>query len=185
MIRLIPNFLTPEECRILAEWEEQNRHIFQDANMGGNRQTTRFIQDHIDFPPLAHELRSRVKDLLGLDDRVRPPFASGMVASYAPPGDICIEHIDPEWYEGHHTLHCNVIVQKPESGGDVVIDGVLYNVNQGDLLCFYVSDYYHSVTKVIGNTPRLMWIFGFCVDKRGGWYEKYAKKKLTCDPYIY
>jgi hypothetical protein len=185
MIKIIPSFLSDEECNALVAWEMENHHKFVDANMGGRRKTTRYLQDNINFPPLAIELRNRVKTVLGLEDKVKPPFVHGMVASFAEPGDTCYEHIDPEWHDGHYTLHCNVIIQKPESGGDVVIDGKPYDLAKGDLICFYVSELNHSVTEVIGSTPRLMWIFGFCVDKKTDWYARYAKKKLTCDPYVY
>lgn len=165
MIKVISNFLSNAECNELASWIMSNHHTFVNANMGGNRKTTRYLNGDIKFPDVALKIRNRIKQHLKLEDIVRPPFIEGMVASYAEPGDTCYEHIDPEWHEEHHTLHCNVIVQKPKSGGNVIIEGQEYDMPQGDIICYYVSDLKHSVTEVIGEVPRLMWIFGFCVKK--------------------
>jgi hypothetical protein len=165
MIKLIPNFVSYNECAELTSWINSNHHNFVNANMGGNRKTTRYIDDDIDFPKTALEIRERLKNHLDLEDMIRPPFTKGMVASYAEPGDTCYEHTDPIWFEGHHTLHCNVIVQKPEGGGNVVIEGQEFDMPEGNIICYYVSDLKHSVTEVIGSKNRLMWIFAFCVEK--------------------
>lgn len=166
MIKILPNFLSKVECNELASWIMGNHHTFVNANMGGVRKTTRYLNENIVFPKLALDIRQRLKNHLGLEDLVRPPFIDGMIASYAEPGDTCYKHIDPEWVEGHHTLHCNVIVQKPESGGNVVIEDQEFDMPEGDIICYYVSDLNHNVTEVVGNKNRLMWIFAFCVEKK-------------------
>lgn len=170
MIKILPNFVSNQECNILSNWILQNHHSFVDARMEGIRKTTRYLTTGIQFPKAALEIREKVRKTLQLEDMVRPPFINGMVASYAEPGDTCYTHKDPEWVKDHHTLHCNVIVQKPQSGGNVVIEGKEYDLPEGDLICYYVSNLNHGVTEVLGNTPRLMWIFGFCVEK-----ENYAQ----------
>jgi hypothetical protein len=185
MIKIIPNFLSDEECKELSSWILQNHSSFTDANMGGARKTTRFLSNNVTFPKIAIEIRKRIKKYLQLEDAVAPPFIEGMVASYSEPGDTCFQHKDPEWHPNHHTLHCNVIVQKPNAGGNAVIENREYDVAQGDLLCYYVSDLSHGATKVIGDKHRLMWVFGFCVEKKVGWHEHYTKKNFTFDSYIY
>lgn len=165
MIKILPNFLSDKECNELSSWIMSNHHSFVNANMGGVRKTTRYLSENVSFPKTALEIRKRIKEHLQLKDIVKPPFIDGMVASYAEPGDTCYEHKDPRWYEFHHTLHCNVIVQKPDGGGNVVIEEKEYNMTKGDVICYYVSDLNHRVTEVVGNTPRLMWIFGFCVEE--------------------
>ena len=165
MIKLIPNFVSSNECAELTSWINSNHNNFVDARMGGIRKTTRYIKDGIKFPQIALEIRERLKNHLDLEDMIRPPFAKGMVASYAEPGDTCYEHIDPVWCEGHYTMHCNVIVQKPESGGNVVIEGQEFDMPEGDIICYYVSNLKHSVTEVMGSKNRLMWIFAFCVQE--------------------
>lgn len=165
MIKLIPNFLSDSECNNLASWITNNHHNFVDANMNGIRKTTRYLNEGTEFPQIALRIRERLKNYLDLEDMIRPPFTKGMVASYAEPGDTCYEHTDPIWFENHHTLHCNVIVQKPDGGGNVVIEGQEFNMPRGHVICYYVSDLKHSVTEIIGSKNRLMWIFVFCVEK--------------------
>jgi hypothetical protein len=165
MINIIPNFVSENDCNNLVDWILNNHHKFEDAKMGGIRKTTRFLNNDIVFPQTALELRNKIKKTLNLKDEFRPPFIDGMVASFAEPEDTCFEHTDPVWFKDHYTLHCNVLVQKPDFGGDPIIDGKKYELNQGDLLCYYVSHLKHGSTKVIGNKNRLMWIFGFCVHK--------------------
>jgi hypothetical protein len=165
MIKILPNFVSDIECNELASWVMGNHHSFVDANMGGVRKTTRYLNDDTEFPQIALGIRERLKNYLGLEDTIRPPFTKGMVASYSEPGDTCYEHTDPVWCKNHHTMHCNVIVQKPESGGNVVIESQEFDMPEGDIICYYVSDLKHSVTEVIGSKNRLMWIFAFCVEK--------------------
>jgi hypothetical protein len=165
MIKVISNFISSNECAELSSWIINNHHNFVDANMNGIRKTTRYLNEGTEFPQIALEIRGRLKNHLNLEDMIRPPFTNGMVASYAEPGDTCYEHTDPVWCENHHTMHCNVIVQKPEGGGNVTIEGKEFDMPEGDIICYYVSDLKHSVTEVIGSKNRLMWIFAFCVEK--------------------
>jgi hypothetical protein len=165
MIKVIPNFVSSSECTELSSWITHNHHNFVDANMNGIRKTTRYLNEDTEFPQIALEIRERLKNYLDLEDMIKPPFTKGMVASYAEPGDTCYEHTDPVWCENHYTMHCNVIVQKPEGGGNVTIEGKEFNMPEGDIICYYVSDLKHSVTEVIGSKNRLMWIFAFCVEK--------------------
>jgi hypothetical protein len=163
VIKIIPSFLSDTESEQLSSWIMENEKYFVDANMGGKRKTTRYLHDGVAFPELASTLRERIKQMLALEDALKPPFIQGMVASFAGPGDTCYEHTDPRWYEGHYTLHCNVITKKPKSGGNIVVDGKEFDIPKGSLVCIPVSEYAHSVTEVLGDTPRLMWIFAFCV----------------------
>jgi hypothetical protein len=165
MIKILPNFVSKEECRELANWIMENHHTFVDARMNGIRKTTRYLLTDVQFPETALKIRKRLKNYLDLEDMVRPNFINGMIASYAEPGDTCFAHKDPIWHDNHYTLHCNVLVQKPESGGNVVIEGKEYDLPEGDLICYYVSELTHSATEVLGDKCRLMWLFGFCVER--------------------
>jgi len=171
-VKRIPNFIDEKEKNLLIDWIESNKHRFFDANMGGSRVTTRYFS-HVPFPMVAHEIRKRIVKVLSIDDMDRPPFAGGMVASYAPVGDSCYSHIDPIWHEGKSTLHCNIILQKPTSGGILYIQGEEFIVDESELFCYLVSDYSHGVSEIQGDKARLLWVFGFCVDK-----ETYLNENL-------
>lgn len=166
----IKDFVTAQEAQELTSWVLQNHDqpYFLDANMGGTRKTTRY-STHSDFeyPAAAHKVRKRVIDTLNLHENekygFRPPFKDGVVASYAPPGDVCYEHIDPIWHAGFHTLHCNIVTQAPDAGGVVIVEGTPFEMQERELFCYLVSRDRHEITEVVGSKARCMWVFGFCI----------------------
>lgn len=167
-----PDFISNNESQELSNWILQNKKFFQNANMGGNRITTRYpTNKEFMYPKVVGEIRNRIVDVLNLyeeeNNGIYPPFKNGAVASCAFPGDTCYEHIDPVWHDGFHTLHCNVITQAPDFGGNLILDGVVEPMNERELVCYLVSKLPHKTNLVEGSKERLMWVFGFCVkDKK-------------------
>ena len=76
-----------------------------------------------------------------------PSFVDGIVNGIGVRDGYIKEHIDPIYFPGTHTLHCNVISQKSDHGGVTIIGGEEYDIDVGDLLCYVVSDVNHEVTK--------------------------------------
>jgi len=169
----IENFISKEDSSILSNWTLKNSHksFFKDANMKGNRKTTRYSTDE-DFlyPPEALNIRKKIVDVLNLqeneENKIYPPFKDGIVASFAENNDTCFLHKDPIWVEGYETLHCNIITQAPEKGGELVINNHKYIMKEKELFCYLVSKSSHEVLKIESIRPRLMWVFGFCVNKK-------------------
>lgn len=160
--------LNPSELSELTEWviRYSGTQMFSDANMGGNRKTTRFNNSgSLKFPATAYAVRNRIAEMLGFDFEKKPGFSDGMVASWAGEGDTCYYHKDPVWHEGLITAHCNVLLQAPEKGGKLFVEGQKYEMQVGKPICYPVSEVDHGTTKIIGSTPRIMWVFGFCVTK--------------------
>jgi hypothetical protein len=176
------NFISLNESQELSNWILQNKdkEIFKDANMEGKRITTRYSTDiNFEYPKIVKDIRNKIIDLLDLreeeDNKIYPPFKDGVVASCAFAGDTCYEHIDPIWHNGFHTLHCNIITQAPKKGGNLILNGVLEQMNERELNCYLVSKLPHSTNLVSGSKERLMWVFGFCIqeDKWNKLVEKY------------
>lgn len=167
----VRGFLSAADAQVLAEWILTNRHqpFFQDARMRGRRVTTRYSDEGFAFPAPSFAARRRLQQVFERYGAVAAPFKDGMVASCAYPGDTCFSHVDPVWVTGHTTVHCNVIVSAPESGGDAVISGAHFTMPERDLLCYPVSALPHETTRVGGSRPRLMWVFGFCVPNTADW----------------
>lgn len=179
------NFITSEETKKLSNWilENKQKKFFQDAGMHGKRITTRY-STHTDFeyPKIVKDIRKRIVDLMGLYEEenanIYPPFKDGVVASCAFPGDTCYQHIDPVWHKGFHTMHCNVITQSPESGGDLILNGVVEPMQEKELVCYLVSNSPHKTNLVEGTKERLMWVFGFCI-KNETWNDAIQKYRLN------
>jgi hypothetical protein len=158
--------LTDRERLALCSWIESNRvgPCFRDANMGGVRVTTRYTPSgDFHFPEEAYSVRAQVKNALGFSTEPAPGYKDGMVASCASLGDTCYAHVDPRWHRDFFTVHCNVILSTPESGGDLFVDGRKFEMPEGQFICYPVSEVRHETSLVKGTKPRLMWVFGFCV----------------------
>lgn len=167
----IPNFVSCKDGQEMSKWILSNKEksFFHDANMGGLRVTTRYADhDNFEYPDTVLNVRKNIVAMFELHEEelfnFYPPFKNGVVASCAFPGDTCYEHLDPVWHDGFHTLHCNVVTQAPEKGGDLLLGGVLEPMKELELCCYLVSKTPHSTTLVEGNKERLMWVFGFCID---------------------
>jgi len=169
----INNFISKEDSKILSNWILNNCHkfFFKDANMGGNRKATRYsTNENFLFPKEALYIRKKIIDKFNLQENEKnnifPPFKDGIVASFAVNNDTCHEHVDPVWVENYETLHCNIITQAPEQGGEVVINKKKYTMKENELFCYRVSKSSHEVLQVKSEKPRLMWVFGFCVNEQ-------------------
>ena len=164
--KIIKNFVSGDEQNELVEWIINNKNtpwLFKDANMKGNRITTRYSKD-FSFPDTAYKIQKRIIDQLKFNDFKLPKYHHGIVASYAGENDTVFEHTDPQWYPPYETLHCNLMLQKPLEGGKPMINKKNIDLDERDLWCYYVSKVKHGSSKVIGSRPRLMYVFGFCID---------------------
>lgn len=132
--------------------------------MRGNRKTTRYSNEH-QHPDLAICIRKKLANILSFPIEPKPGYKDGIVASYAMTGDTCFSHCDPVWHDHLITVHCNVIVKEPENGGDLVVNGDKYEMPLNQFICYPVSELAHETTAIFGNSPRVMWVFGFCVEK--------------------
>ena len=167
-VQIFENFVSDEECKVLTNWiiDNKDKDFFTPVEMGGNRVSTRFTFDtDWNYPKEAYEIKNRLIKHLDIKKKFHPPFKDGIVASCAFPGDFVYEHVDPEWFEGYATVHCNVVVSEPDFGGIAVIGGEEYVMKRGNILCYPVSEVAHEITKIEGSKLRLMWVFGFCVAK--------------------
>jgi len=169
----IENFISKEDSKILSNWilDNHNKPFFKHANMGGNRKTTRFSpNENFSYPQEALDIRKKIINGFNLQENeknnIYPPFKNGIVASFAPNNDECFSHIDPIWIKNYETLHCNIITQAPEQGGELVFNGKKYIMKENELFCYRVSKGNHEVLKIKSKKPRLMWVFGFCVNEK-------------------
>lgn len=82
-------------------------------------------------------------------------------------GDV-YRHKDPatsNQVENTVALRFNILASKAESGGLIHVEDKTYELNEGDLMAYLVSEYYHSVETCNGNNPRILFMFGFCANK--------------------
>jgi len=182
LVKVIKKFADNTEIGILNWWSlsnfKENPHQYHDPNMDSHHPRSRFttrLKQHqnytntdvkIDYPLVSYMIQDRIIKELKLDEfKFPPPFYNGIVNGIGFGKGLIEEHIDPIYYENTCTMHCNIITKKSDSGGITVIDGIEYDVDPGDLLCYPVSEVKHRVTLTRGLTNRILWVFGFCISR--------------------
>lgn len=175
---VVRNFLFDDEKNILNKWTLDNCHrsFFEDAGMDpdnpGTRFTTRFPNDSvapdIDYPSVAFIVQKRIVEYFHLEGYKNPPsYSHGIVNGIGYENGRISNHIDPTYYPNTKTVHFNIITQQADEGGHTIIGDVEYkDVNTTDLLVYQVSEIHHEVTRTRGKTPRILWVFGFCLDDK-------------------
>jgi 4-hydroxy-3-methylbut-2-enyl diphosphate reductase IspH len=93
-----------------------------------------------------------------------PGYCHGMVNGIGFENGSIYEHVDPIYIPNTVTIHCNIISQKSEGGGITYIDEIKYETDETDVLIYPVSKIKHSVDKIVGDVPRILWVFGFCME---------------------
>ena len=121
---------------------------------------------NFEYPSLVYEIQRSIILTFGLKDfGLSPVGKDGIITEISFNGGTVHPHTDPVWFEGTHTVHCNLITQKPESGGVTYIQGEPWDVNETDLLTYIVSSAEHSVDKVVGDKHRILWVFSFMLSE--------------------
>jgi hypothetical protein len=70
------------------------------------------------------------------------------------------EHRDPKNDRGFIHTRFNFLLQKPEEGGEPIIDGVIYPMEEGQGWINLASEWLHGSTPVIGTKPRVVLSLG-------------------------
>lgn len=166
------NFLSASECAELNKWVElgvKNSWLDKGLNIQANdwsttnRLTTRAYGDRFDYSQSVYSIQDKITKFLKIQDlqkSVAGGGKNGIVVSYTLPGGDIHEHMDPK--EGNlEVLRCNVITQAAASGGSLYFEKRSVDVQVGDLHCYLPSTIKHSVSTVQGNTPRILWMFGY------------------------
>ena len=61
-------------------------------------------------------------------------------------------------------MHCNFVTQNPESGGITYVEDIPYKFEKNDMIMYITSHLEHEVTEISGKIPRILWVYGFCIN---------------------
>ena len=178
-VLLVPNFLSPEEIQALKDWTNQAvvDGQFVDGITGDwdkkefsrtNKRLTNRMSQNINYPELVKTLQDRIRQTVPLT--VEAPVIEGhgkdgvVVSVTYNDGDV-YKHKDPSVGEGVVGLRCNILASKAQNGGTIHVEDKTYDLNEGDMMCYLVTELYHSVEVCNGDNPRTLFMFGFVVDK--------------------
>lgn len=118
------------------------------------------------YPDLVYEIQKRIILTFDFEDYgLSPVGKDGIITEISFPGGTVHPHVDPVWFDGTYTVHCNLITQKPESGGVTFIEDEPWDVNDTDLLMYIVSKAEHKVNEIMGDRERVLWVFSFMLSE--------------------
>jgi hypothetical protein len=178
-VLLVRNFLSPEEIQVLKDWTNQAviDGQFVDGITGDwdkkefdrtKKRLTNRMSQNINYPELVKTLQDRIRQTVPL--ALEAPVIEGhgkdgvVVSITYNDGDV-YKHKDPSVGEGVVGLRCNILASKAQSGGAIHVEDKTYNLNEGDMMCYLVTELYHSVEVCHGDNPRTLFMFGFVVNE--------------------
>jgi predicted transposase YbfD/YdcC len=165
-IEIIPSVLTHNECNLLNKWvlDNHNTNIFQRGRVANNRKTTRFTNDiKYDYPDLIVNTFKKIKEKYNfLENENIPQGNGGIICAISFNGSKLEKHIDPK-YEDTESLHFIIKTSSGDNGGDLIINDVIYKINEGDCLYFFASVHPHETNILNCDTHRIVWINGIKV----------------------
>jgi hypothetical protein len=165
-IEIIPSVLTHDECNILNKWalDNHNTNIFQIGRAANNRKTTRFTNDvKYDYPDLIVNAFKKIKEKLNFSENENVPQGKdGIICAISFNGSKLIKHKDPN-YDDTESLHFIIKTSTGDAGGDLIINNVVYKINEGDCLYFFASIHEHETNVLNCSTYRIVWINGIKV----------------------
>jgi hypothetical protein len=178
-VLLVPNFITAEEVQALKDWANQAviDGQFVDGITGDwdkkefdrtKKRLTNRMSQNINYPELVRTLQDRIRQSIPLAAEapvIENHGKDGVVVSITYNDGDVYKHKDPNVGEGVVGLRCNILASKAQSGGTVHVEDKAYNLNEGDMMCYLVTELYHSVEVCHGDNPRTLFMFGFVVNK--------------------
>jgi hypothetical protein len=178
-VLLVHSFASPEEVQALKDWANQAviDGQFVDGITGDwdkrefsttKKRLTNRMSQNIDYPELIKTLQDRIRQtfpILSEAPVIRGHGKDGVVVSVTYNDGDVYKHKDPIVGEGVAGLRCNILASKAESGGTIHVEDKTYDLNEGDMMCYLVTELYHSVEICHGDNPRTLFMFGFVVDE--------------------
>ena len=131
------------------------------------RVTSRLYANRYVHPKFVVDLSERIRGFCGVSEYglIDGHGRDGVVVSCTFNGGDVYEHQDPRSEDGLVALRCNVLTRAAEAGGVLQVGGVERPLEVGELHCYLASEHLHSVSKVVGDTSRVLWMFGAYVPK--------------------
>lgn len=162
-VTIIKKFLSKKECKILNDWTLTNKDMewFKTGKGAENRKTTRYSNSiEFSYPNVITNRFNKFRNDFNVQNlKLIEQGRCGIINAISYEGSELELHTDPS-YDEYQSFHITVQTSKAEVGGDLIADGVIYNVDEGDAVCFFASAVKHCTNLTYGNIPRIVWILG-------------------------
>lgn len=119
------------------------------------------------LPKLAFKLKDKIMNQFGLSkkDTFERFSSHGIVINCSFKNAQLAKHKDLSIGDNQSLLRCNVITSQPDKGGLLFVEDTLVDVKDTDMYTCLVSEHEHYSTINEDEKPRIVWQFGFNVDK--------------------
>jgi hypothetical protein len=163
------SFLSLNECAALNAWVDEavknkwlDKGVDPHSQENNVRVTSRFYGDRFVYPQLVLDVSERIRKFCGVADKsiIERHGRDGIVVSCTFTGGDVYPHRDPRSMIGLSALRCNVLTRAADSGGVLHLENQPIPLEVGELHCYLASEHVHYVSKVEGNTSRVLWMFG-------------------------
>ncbi len=164
-MRILASFITEEERGLALAFVNQLRdgERLEVNSISPHRYCFEF-SDELPLVPVLRTLGDRIRSVVG--ESHPKDSLLGWLVSYIEPGGEIHPHLDNQGiYQTRGDvkhLRCNIVLQKDESSGHVIVEGQMFAPQEADLWMFLASDQRHGSTVVRGK-PRIVLQYGFAV----------------------
>ncbi|HEY3639316.1 MAG TPA: hypothetical protein VGK90_14300 [Rhizomicrobium sp.] len=164
-VSVVRDFLAGSEHMCLLGWAEAQ---FADGRlvpnaMGQHRYYRRYKEDDSSVPAIFWDIRRRAVAMYSIAEYEDEPEYKCFLGCNTE-GGFVQRHTDSAPPDKHH-VRMNIMLSKPERGGDPVIGGKTISICEGDLWCFYPSLMVHESTPVAGPRKRFVISIGILVPR--------------------
>lgn len=156
------DFISEEERISIFEWAKQ---AYVDNKLVKNEGSNRFFNTFSsikNIPSLILDIKEKIIRRERLNNSRLDPWY-GDFLSFNFSGAAIHLHTDPNLDKCTHTRY-NLIINKPESGGDILYNGSIIPVEEKMLWRCEAGRYLHGSSAVVGSKPRVNISFGFQID---------------------
>lgn len=172
----VKKYISQEMCQKLTSWaiKAVNGDQFNYGSTKENKVRTKFrLSNRLKFDQIEYPEEVYIIQQLILNDfpalkklqKMEAWGKDGIVVSITyDQGDV-FPHIDPPVFNGYDGIRFNILSSKQDAGGILNIEEKKYNPNPGDLMAYKVTKFTHFVERCYGKSPRIMFMFGWCVPK--------------------
>jgi hypothetical protein len=172
-VEVLKNFASFAECKALNDFITvgiETKWLDKGSSRGdreySKRLTNRMYGGRGPNPDTAIQIQHRICQHWGLQDANTATTAGGnggVVVSTTFKGGDVHQHIDPRCGAPLSTLRCNLLSSAADLGCDLYVGDKKIDFDEGDLVCYLVTDWPHYVTENFGDKPRNLWMFGWYV----------------------
>ena len=155
MQMLVKSFIDNDTINELLNWSN-TQNIYQNVSNGKQGYYSR-LEQLSNIPKIVNDLRNKCRVLVS--GIYQEPIYKDFVNEIFPTGYVS-NHKDGCFTQGYKHLRCNILLQKPEIGGCINIEGNDILMNVGDL-CVVDTHKIHGINIINGNISFKSISFGF------------------------